>query len=62
MKTDKILNVLLWTVSAFSLVLVIIATIFAFKTTVIFTRVILPLPIATLLESSVLLLLKISHI
>ena len=41
MKTDKILNVLLWTVSAFSLVLVIIATIFAFKTTVIFTRVIL---------------------
>ena len=41
MKTDKILNVLLWTVSVFSLVLVVIATIFAFKTNVIFTRVIL---------------------
>lgn len=41
MKTDKILNVLLWTVSAFSLILVVIATIFAFKTNVIFTRVIL---------------------
>ena len=41
MKTDKILNVLLWTVSVFSLVLVVIATVFAFKTSIIFTRVIL---------------------
>lgn len=41
MKTDKILNVLLWIVSVFSLVLVVIATVFAFKTSVVFTKVIL---------------------
>ncbi|MBR2381626.1 MAG: hypothetical protein IKA84_03950 [Clostridia bacterium] len=41
MKTDKILNVLLWSVSGISLVLVILATIFSFRTTALFTRVIL---------------------
>lgn len=41
MKTDKILNVLLWSVSGVSLVLVILATIFSFRTTALFTRVIL---------------------
>lgn len=41
MKTDKILNVLLWSVTGVSLVLVILATIFSFRTTALFTRVIL---------------------
>ena len=41
MKTDKILNVLLWSVSGVSIVLVVLSTIFAFRTTTPLTRVIL---------------------
>lgn len=40
-KSDKILNILLWSVTGVSLVLVILATIFSFRTTALFTRVIL---------------------
>lgn len=41
MKTDKILNVILWSVSGISIVLVVLSTIFAFRTTTPLTRVIL---------------------
>ncbi len=41
MKTDKILNVLLWSVSGVSLVLVVLCASFSFKTTTPLTKVIL---------------------
>ena len=40
-KSDKILNILLWSVSGFSLVLVALATVFAFRTSTLFTKIIL---------------------